>query len=227
MDAGRRRIAEHGLGSAEVIIFFKNSEAGLLVRRVLISACVMAVALGPSLFSGKSFAMDIKVDGNQVSMSGPVRGDECDTLGSIIRKQSIKQVIFHNSKGGDANAGYCVGALILEHGIATSIQGSCASSCSRMWLGGATRKLDGPNSRVGLHGNYDKRGALQSGAPDRLRDWITTYVPSVDRKLLEEWIHLPINRQMMYFYNAKAELCNRGNCADVKGRNARNAGLLK
>ena len=209
-----------------MIIFFKNSEARFLVRRVLISACVTAVALGTSLFSGKSFAMDIKVDGNQVSMSGPVTGDECDTLGSIIRKQSIKQVIFHNSKGGDANAGYCVGALIREHGIAMSIQGSCASSCSRMWLGGATRKLDGPNSRVGLHGNYE-RGALISRAPERLRAWITAYVPSVDRKLLEQWIHLPINRQMMYFYNERAELCDRGNCSDVKGRNARNAGLLK
>ena len=41
-----------------------------------------------------SVAMEIKTNGNQVIMSGPVVGFECDELRTIFRKQSIKQVIF-------------------------------------------------------------------------------------------------------------------------------------
>jgi hypothetical protein len=41
-----------------------------------------------------------------------------------------------------------------------------------MWLGGLTRTLDGANSRVGLHGNYDNQGRLRPGAPERLRRWL-------------------------------------------------------
>jgi len=172
-----------------------------------------------------SVAMEIKTNGNQVIMSGPVVGFECDELRTIFRKQSIKQVIFKNSGGGNADAGYCVGSLIRENGISTKIQGRCASSCSRMWLGGVTRELAGPGSRVGLHGNYDRHGNLRFGAPDRLRTWITAHAPSVDKKLLEQWINLPINKQMMYFYNSKAELCERKSCSEIRGRNARNVGL--
>ena len=93
-----------------------------------------------------------------------------------------------------------------------------------MWLGGVERTLDGPNSRVGLHGNYGGGGLLPD-APQRLRTWIPQYAPSVDRALMEQWIHLPTNNQMMYFYNDKAELCESRVCSVIAGRNARNAGL--
>ena len=184
----------------------------------------LIVCLGLPI-STMSVAMEIKINGNQVIMSGPVVGYECDELRTILSKQSIKQVILRNSGGGNANAGYCVGSLIRQNGISTIIQGGCASSCSRMWLGGITRELDGVGSRVGLHGNYDRTGNLLVGAPDRLRTWITAHAPSVDRKLLEQWIHLPINQQMIYFYNSKAVLCERKSCSEIRGRNARNVGL--
>ena len=90
-------------------------------------------------------------------MSGDVTGSECSQLLSILQQSPIRIVVLTQSKGGNADAGYCVGALIRQYRLATVIRGSCNSSCSRMWLGGVSRTLDGPNSRVGLHGNYDRK----------------------------------------------------------------------
>jgi hypothetical protein len=42
---------------------------------------------------------------------------------------------------------------------------------------------------------------------------------------MEQWIHLPTNKWMMYFYNDKAELCESGKCTPVAGRTAQNTGL--
>jgi hypothetical protein len=169
-------------------------------------------------------AMDIEVQKNQVIMSGPVIGSECSQLESILRQNAIGVVVLTNSHGGNADAGYCVGELIRQRRLATVIHGSCNSSCSRMWLGGVSRTLDGANSRVGLHSNYDSNGNLRPGAPARLRAWLPNYAP-VNRELMEQWINLPENKQMMYFYNDRAELCDYGRCTSLPGWNARNAGL--
>jgi hypothetical protein len=171
-----------------------------------------------------AFAMNIEIQGSKVVMSGNVIGSECSELQSILQRTRINAVILTRSKGGNADAGYCVGALIRQYGLATVIRGSCNSSCSRMWLGGVSRTLDGAHSRVGLHGNY-RDGALLPGAPARLQAWIPSYAPSVNRQLMEQWTNLPSNKQMMYFYNDRAELCDHGQCTPLPGWNALNAGL--
>ncbi len=172
-----------------------------------------------------SEAMTLSIEGSSVVLSGSVVGSECTALEHVLSQNKIKLVVLTNSGGGDARAGYCVGDLIREHGLATVIRGRCASSCSRMWLGGVERTLDGPNSRVGLHGNYNNSGGLLADAPQKLRDWIPSHAPDVDRKLMEQWIHLPSNKWMMYFYNDKVELCGNGACTPIDGRTARNTGL--
>jgi hypothetical protein len=78
---------------------------------------------------------------------------------------------------------------------------------------------------VGLHGNYNSNGNLEQAAPQRLRTWIPVYAPSVDKALMEEWIRLPTNKWMMYFYNDRAELCESAICKPVDGRNVHNTGL--
>jgi hypothetical protein len=169
-------------------------------------------------------AMDFQVHGDEVWLSGHVTGSEYEQLLAILAGNPIKTVVFTASGGGNANAGYNVGELIRQRGLATVIRGSCASSCSRMWLGGVTRTLDGPNSRVGLHGNYNDAGDLRPDAPARLRAWLPSFAP-VDKQLMEQWIALPHHTQMMYFYNDRAELCDRGSCTPILGRDALNAGL--
>lgn len=173
----------------------------------------------------QAWSMDIRVDGASVILSGPVEGFECDALSKILAENRITTVVLTNSGGGNADAGYCVGGVIRSHGLATVIRGRCASSCSRMWLGGAERSLEGSGSRVGLHGNYSSTGGLDRNAPQKLRNWLVEHAPSIDKRLMEKWINLPTNKWMMYFYNDKAELCNAGACDPLPGRNVFNAGL--
>jgi hypothetical protein len=169
-------------------------------------------------------AMDFQVHGDEVWLSGHVTGSEYSQLLAILAANPIKTVVFTYSGGGSANAGYNVGELIRQRGLATVVRGSCASSCSRMWLGGVKRTLEGSNARVGMHGNYDGAGDLLPAALMKLRAWLPSFAP-VDRPLMEQWIALPNNKQMMYFYNDRAELCDRGSCTPIPGRNAFNAGL--
>lgn len=171
-------------------------------------------------------AMDMKVEGDTIVLSGSVVKADCTSLEELLARNKIKTVVLTNSGGGDASSGYCIGALIRKAGLSTVIRGRCASSCSRMWLGGVERTLDGPTSRVGLHGNYSSSGGLESTAPPKLREWLPQYAPAIDKTLMEQWIHLPSNKWMMYFYNERAELCESRACKPVDGRNARNAGLL-
>jgi hypothetical protein len=186
--------------------------------RSLLLLIAIAVTHAPA------YAMDIKVQADQVVMSGDVTGTECAQLFAVLQQNPIHVVVLTQSKGGNADAGYCVGELIRRHQLATVIHGSCNSSCSRMWLGGISRTLDGANARVGLHGNYDRAGNLLPGAPARLQAWIPSYAP-VNEKLMAQWTTLPVNRQMMFFYNDRAELCNHGYCTPMPGWNALKAGL--
>jgi len=170
-------------------------------------------------------AMDMRIDGDSVILSGQVVHADCASLTDLLAGTGVKRVVLTSSGGGDSYSGYCMGSLIRERGLPTAIRGRCASSCSRIWLGGVQRTLDGPNSRVGLHGNYKEGGSIASDAGQKLRTWIPQYAPNVDKALMEQWIRLPTNKWMMYFYNDKVELCQSGKCTPVEGRTARNAGL--
>jgi len=172
-----------------------------------------------------AWAMTMTVEGEAVVLSGAVVKADCADLEALLARAKVTMVVLTNSNGGYADSGYCIGALVRSRGLSTVIRGRCASSCSRMWLGGVRRSLDGPNSRVGLHGNYESNGGLMSAAPQKLRTWIPTYAPDVDKALMEEWIRLPTNKWMMYFYNDRAELCQSSDCKPVEGRDALNAGL--
>ena len=192
-----------------------------MTRSVVALALLLAVVLARS---PSALGMTMAVDGDRVVMSGTVDGDECGRLQSLMQQRIIRTVVLTQSHGGNAEAGYCVGALIRAHGLDTEIRDSCNSSCSRMWLGGVSRTLDGKNARVGLHGNY-RNGILEPGAPERLQSWIPTYALPVNRELMAQWTTLPTNHDMMYFYNDHAELCESGRCTPLPGWNAVNAGL--
>lgn len=172
-------------------------------------------------------SMDIMVSGTTVYMSGSVVGGECDKLKQIINAGQVSLVVLSNSNGGNANTGYCVGETIRKHKISTSIEGFCLSSCSRMWLGGITRKLEGDESTVGLHGNYKNSGHLIDESTTRLREWIPRFAPDVDVALMNRWTELFYSKQMMYFYSKRASLCmnGRNDCSSIRGKNVFNAGL--
>ena len=67
-----------------------------------------------STFSPRQpLAMELKIVGNQIILSGPVVGDEPDKVKEALASSpGIDTVILRNSPGGNALAGYQVGQLL-------------------------------------------------------------------------------------------------------------------
>lgn len=82
-------------------------------------------------------AMEIKVMGDQLILSGPVVAGDFEAVESRLTAQpQIKMVVLRNSPGGDAPTGYHLGELFRQKSLATAVSGYCYSSCSRLLLGG-------------------------------------------------------------------------------------------
>jgi hypothetical protein len=172
-------------------------------------------------------AMDMKVEGESLFLSGAVVRSDCDSFDTFVKQKPIKRAIFGSSPGGDVASGYCVGSHIRTLGIATVIQTACSSACSLMWLGGVERTLANSKSRVGMHGVGSELGTSDGTRGGELYVYVSNMAPKVDRKLLDEWVHFKSLSLIMVFYNDKAELC-RGKglgCTPIPGRNALNVGL--
>jgi hypothetical protein len=171
------------------------------MRLVLIAALM--------LLPISSWAMELKVVGNQLILSGRVVGDEPSKVAEALAKSpGIDTVILRNSPGGDAPAGYQIGQLLRERSLRTAVSGYCYSSCSRMLLGGRTRYFtdDYPpeSTNVGFHGHYFANGRLNAGLVSQygLRDWIIKYSDGkADPQLIERWINIPQGRGMIHFFH--------------------------
>jgi hypothetical protein len=135
----------------------------MLVRRAAVTPALFAL-IAMLMVPTRAPAMELKIVGNQLILSGPVVGDEPGKVREALASSpSIDTVILRNSGGGNAPAGYQVGQLLRERGLRTAVPGYCYSSCSRMFLGGSTRYFTDDYmpeyNNVGFHGHYDRMGA--------------------------------------------------------------------
>jgi hypothetical protein len=177
------------------------SLAANLPATLLIAICIL-----PPIGSS---AMELKVAGNQLFLSGRVVGDEPGkVMEALAEAPQIDTVILRNSPGGNAPAGYRVGEMLRKRGLRTAVSGFCYSSCSRMFLGGRTRYFtdDYPAERteIGFHGHYYSNGSLNADLVSRygLRDWIINYSDGkADPQLVERWINIPYSRGMIHFFD--------------------------
>src|SRR4051794_38534166 len=171
--------------------------------RVGVLILTVVITLNPSS------AMELKIVGNQLIMTGPVVGDELPKVEAVLSGwASVDTVILRNSPGGNAPTGYRIGELFREKGLRTAVSGYCHSSCSRMFLGGATRVFtdDYPPeyTEVGFHGHYGSDGRLRPDAVRQrgLKDWIIKYSDGkADAELVERWINIPQSLGMIHFYH--------------------------
>ena len=184
-----------------------NRRLQIRMRESIVSALLLIVM---SLFlSARSVAMELKIVGNQIILSGPVVGDEPGKLReALTNTPRIDTVILRNSPGGNAPAGYQVGQLLRERGVRTAVSGYCYSSCSRMFLGGSTRYFTDDyvpeTNNIGFHGHYDRMGHLNAALVRQygLRDWIIKYSDGkADPLLVERWINIPYSRGMIHFFH--------------------------
>jgi hypothetical protein len=168
----------------------------------LIAVLWIALATG-------SAAMEAKVVGDQLILSGPVVNGDLDKIrGELVASPQVTTVILRNSPGGDAPTGYRTGELMREKGLRTAVSGYCYSSCSRMFLGGRVRLFtdDFPMERtnVGFHGHYDRNGKLLPDLVSNygLHDWIIRYSDGkADPALVERWINIPVSAGMIHFFH--------------------------
>ena len=196
--------------------------------RQAIAVLVALVALPPA----ESVAMEQKVVGTQLILSGRVVGNEPGKVRvALANSPEIDTVILRNSPGGDAPAGYQTGQLLRERGLRTAVSGYCYSSCSRMFLGGSTRYFtdDYPadHTHIGFHGHYHADGHLNAAlmAQYGLRDWIIKYSDGkADANLVERWINIPYSRGMIHFFHPV--LVNRGGTSTFMCRGDEPTGLV-
>jgi hypothetical protein len=176
-------------------------QVGNLVAAVLLATLTLSPA--------RLIAMELKVVGDQLTLSGPVVGDEPAKVEEVLTKSpEIDTVILRNSPGGNAPAGYRVGQLLRERGLRTAVSGYCYSSCSRMFLGGRTRYFTDDYSpedtNVGFHGHYYANGRLNADLVSQygLREWIIRYSDGkADPLLVERWINIPYSGGMIHFFH--------------------------
>jgi hypothetical protein len=119
-------------------------------------------------------AMEMKVCGNQVILSGAVEADDFSKVETILTDNpTIKIAVLRNSPGGDALSGYKTGALFREKGITTYVSGYCRSSCSRFFLGGAERYFTDGKANEDLVDRWvsipDRRGYVYFYHPEALK----------------------------------------------------------
>jgi hypothetical protein len=180
---------------------------GILTRSPGLAATLLVIT--SAFLPMRPLAMELKIVGNQIILSGPVVGDEPSKIReALANTPGIDTAILRNSPGGNAPAGYQVGELFREHGLRTAVSGYCYSSCSRMFLGGSTRYFTDDylpeNNNVGFHGHYDRTGHLNADLVRKygLRDWIIKYSDGkADPLLVERWINIPYSRGMIHFFH--------------------------
>jgi len=180
------------------------------LRRDIIRLTLTLVVAGTLVGDPRGgLAMDLKVIGNQLILSGPVVGDELAKIQKILASsRAIDTVILRDSPGGNVPTGYRMGELFRAKGLQTAVSGYCYSSCSRMFLGGKRRFFtdDFPPeyTNVGFHGHYDDHGQLKAKEVQTmgLKEWIIKHSDGkADPALVERWIHIPINIGLMHFYD--------------------------
>jgi hypothetical protein len=178
-----------------------------MIMRTTISRAALSLALILAAASGAA-AMDIKLAGDQLILSGPVKGNEYDQVVDLLAANpGVGTVILRNSPGGDIPTGYLLGELFRAGGIRTAVSGYCYSSCSRMFLGGRDRRFtdDFPPeaTHVGFHGHYGQGGRLREDLVERfeLKAWIIKHSDGkADASLVERWVHIPFARGLAHFF---------------------------
>ncbi len=110
------------------------------VRRNWLTMIVAACATLPLVLPAPTRAMGFeRVEGTLI-LSGPVVDGDLARLRDALANKGLRQVLLHNSPGGDAWTGLRLGREIRQAGLNTLLSGQCASACGLMFLGGVERR---------------------------------------------------------------------------------------
>ena len=114
----------------------------MMIRRL----ALMVFLAVPARHAG---AMDVRVAGNQLIMSGGITGAEIAQMRDVMPSNpQIDTVILKDSRGGDVWTAMRLGEMFQERGFKTAVSGHCMSACVIAFLGGTERSFaDGREGR--------------------------------------------------------------------------------
>ena len=218
-----------------------------------------SVSLGFALFfvlAASAQAMDVRVTGNQLVMSGQISGDEIAKMRDILPlNPQIDTVVLRNSEGGLVETAMRLGELFREKKFRTIVSGFCMSACVLVFLGGHERQFasaePGKVSFLAIHTpmhssfggqSWPPPGTTFRGAQNQMFYWMLRHIGErADQKVLERAVETDHPEEFTMFANpasvqradkASVFRCKVGaamkpsDCVPIPGTNAFRVGLV-
>jgi hypothetical protein len=163
---------------------------------------------------GQSGAMEVRVAGNQLILSGGVTGDEIAKMRDILpANPQIDTVVLKDSLGGDVWTAFRLGELFEEKRFRTAASGYCMSACVVIFLGGRERSFaDGKPGNLTFLAVHtptaatdslrDMKGAPLNSARGQLFSWMGKRLNAGgDLELLKRALGNDDPAGFMYFFD--------------------------
>ena len=199
-------------------------------------------------------AMEMKVTGTQLALSGPIAGDEVAKFRDLLEEHpKVDTIVLRDSPGGRVATAMRMGELIYERGFRTAVSGFCMSACVIVFAGGRERHFatgkDGNRTYLALHtpvhshnSGWPLPGTTQLRAQGEVLYWIVNRIgPDADRELLRQATHNDHPEGFLYLFDhvrlkrpdgvtvfqcRGPEKKKVADCEKIPGKNARQVGLV-
>lgn len=90
-----------------------------------------------------------------------IQNDDVDILLDLLRRHEGLTTLKLNSTGGSVWAGQEIARMVSDYELDTLVEGECSSSCTIIFLGGASRRME-RGAKIGFHQNSWSPGSIQS-----------------------------------------------------------------
>lgn len=115
------------------------------------------------------YDLRLSEDGTSFQFAGLVDFGLTRDLRALAQENpNVKRIVLDSQGGYIAEARGAV-TVLQAQGIATHVEGHCASACALIFAGGAARSL-APDARIGLHGYALRPGNMYFGMIDPRRE---------------------------------------------------------
>lgn len=152
------------------------------------------------------YELRLSADGAHFRFSGLVDFGLTRDLRALAQDHpKVKRIVLDSRGGYIAEARGAVTVLQVQ-GIATHVEGHCASACALIFAGGAARSL-APDARIGLHGYALRPGNMYFGMIDPRHEMARDMAIYRAQKIAEPFVRkLAILPQAPMWYPDHAEL---------------------
>ena len=122
----------------------------LLVLSFLFISATGLHAQSRYTIAGDTLTFDVTVAAPGYEFDGELDGYDSTEVMSYLFDHPEISTLRVTGPGGYGPAGRAISTYLVEHGINTEAFGECASACSRIFLGGKSRKL-AKGAKLGFH----------------------------------------------------------------------------